>query len=108
MMGPLIRESQRAKVEHFICLGRDEGARLVHGGGRPQDPPNGFFTELTLLDEVENSMTIAQEEIFVPVGAVIGFDTDEEAIRIANDRRIGLKGRSRVQTSELQPHLQIT
>src|SRR3546814_10715276 len=50
MMGPLIRESQRAKVEHFIGLGRDEGARLVHGGGRPQDPPKGFFTQLTPLD----------------------------------------------------------
>src|SRR3546814_11736271 len=89
MMGPLIRESQRAKVEHFIGLGRDEGARLVHGGGRPQDLPKGFFTELTLFDDVENSMTIAQEEIFGPVGAVIGFDTDEEAIRIANDSRFG-------------------
>src|SRR3546814_8107951 len=83
LMGPLIRESQRAKVEHFIGLGRDEGARLVHGGGRPQDLPKGFFTELTLFDDVENSMTIAQEEIFGPVGAVIGFDTDEEALRIA-------------------------
>src|SRR3546814_1794248 len=92
MMGPLIRESQRAKVEHFIGLGRDEGARLVHGGGRPQDLPKGFFTELTLFDDVENSMTIAQEEIFGPVGAVIGFDTDEEAIRIANDSRFGLNG----------------
>src|SRR3546814_7000287 len=73
-------------------LGRDEGARLVHGGGRPQDLPKGFFTELTLFDDVENSMTIAQEEIFGPVGAVIGFDTDEEAIRIANDSRFGLNG----------------
>src|SRR3546814_7163069 len=79
-------------VEHFIGLGRDEGARLVHGGGRPKDLPKGFFTELTLFDDVDNSMTIAQEEIFGPVGAVIGFDTDEEAIRIANDSRFGLNG----------------
>lgn len=92
MMGPLIRESQRAKVEHFIQLGRDEGARIVHGGGRPAHLPKGFFTELTLFDDVENSMTIAQEEVFGPVGAIIGFDSDEEAIRISNDSRFGLNG----------------
>src|SRR3546814_4944623 len=76
MMGPLIRESQRAKVEHFIGLGRDEGARLVHGGGRPQDLPKGFFTELTLFDDVENSITIPQEQNTEQDGAVIAFDTD--------------------------------
>jgi aldehyde dehydrogenase (NAD+) len=92
MMGPLIRESQRAKVEKFIQLGHDEGAKLVHGGGRPAGLDKGFFTEITLFDDVQNSMTIAQEEIFGPVGAVIGFDTDEEAIRIANDSRYGLNG----------------
>lgn len=92
MMGPLIRESQRGKVEHFIERGRAEGAKLVHGGGRPAGLDKGFFTEITIFDDVENSMTIAQEEIFGPVGAVIGFDTDEEAIRIANDSRYGLNG----------------
>ena len=90
--GPLIRESQRAKVEHFIQTGRDEGARLVHGGGRPASLTQGFFTDITLFDEVDNAMTIAQEEIFGPVAAIIGFDTDEEAIRIANDSRYGLNG----------------
>ncbi len=92
MMGPLIRESQRGKVEHFIARGREEGATLVHGGGRPAGLDKGFFTEITIFDDVENSMTIAQEEIFGPVGAIIGFDTDEEAIRIANDSRYGLNG----------------
>ncbi|MDB5686502.1 MAG: aldehyde dehydrogenase [Rhizorhabdus sp.] len=92
MMGPLIRESQRGKVEHFIARGRDEGAKLVHGGGRPAGLDKGFFTDITIFDDVQNSMTIAQEEIFGPVGAVIGFDTDEEAIRIANDSRYGLNG----------------
>jgi len=92
MMGPLIREAQRAKVEHFIAVGRDEGAMLVHGGGRPEGLSRGYFTDITLFDDVANSMTIAQEEIFGPVGAVIGFDSDEEAIAIANDSRFGLNG----------------
>ncbi|WP_404477347.1 aldehyde dehydrogenase family protein [Novosphingobium sp. BL-52-GroH] len=91
-MGPLIREAQRAKVESFIAIGRDEGARIVHGGGRPPGLDKGFFTEITLFDDVDNAMTIAQEEVFGPVGCVIGFDTDEEAIAIANDSRFGLNG----------------
>jgi len=91
-MGPLIREAQRAKVESFIAAGCDEGARIVHGGGRPAGLDKGFFTEITLFDDVDNAMTIAQEEVFGPVGCVIGFDTDEEAIRIANDSRFGLNG----------------
>ncbi len=91
-MGPLIRESQRAKVEHLIAVGRDEGAKIVHGGGRPKGLDKGFFTEITIFDDVDNKMTIAQEEVFGPVGCVIGFDTDEEAIRIANDSRYGLNG----------------
>jgi acyl-CoA reductase-like NAD-dependent aldehyde dehydrogenase len=92
LMGPLIREQQRAKVEHFVQKGRDEGARLVHGGGRPAGLAKGFFTDLTLFDDVTNDMTIAQEEIFGPVGAIIGFDTDAEAIAITNDSRFGLNG----------------
>lgn len=92
MMGPLIRASQRAKVEKFIELGHEAGATLVHGGGRPADLPKGFFTELTLFDDVDNKMAIAQEEIFGPVGSIIGFDTDDEAIAIANDSRYGLNG----------------
>lgn len=91
-MGPLIRETQRAKVERYIDIGRSEGARLVCGGGRPIGLAKGFFTEITLFDEVDNKMTIAQEEIFGPVGAVIGFDTDEEAVRIANESPYGLNG----------------
>ena len=91
-MGPLIRESQREKVERLIAIGRDEGARIVHGGGRPVGLDKGFFTDITIFDDVDNKMTIAQEEVFGPVGCVIGFDTDEEAIRIANDSRYGLNG----------------
>jgi len=92
MMGPLIRESQRAKVERLIQSGLDEGAKLVHGGGRPAGLEKGFFTEITLFDDVANSMTIAQEEVFGPVGVVIGFESDDEAVQIANDSRYGLNG----------------
>ena len=91
-MGPLIRESHRAKVETFIASGQEQGATLICGGGRPAGLEKGFFTEITLFDNVTNDMTIAQEEIFGPVGVVIGFDTDEEAIAIANDSRFGLNG----------------
>ena len=91
-MGPLIRESQRAKVEHYIELGKAAGARLVCGGGRPAGLSKGFFTELTLFDDATNDMAIAQDEIFGPVGSIIGFDSDDEAIRIANDSRYGLNG----------------
>lgn len=92
MMGPLIRESQRAKVESLIASGLEQGAKLVCGGGRPAGQEKGFFVDITLFDDVTNEMTIAQEEIFGPVGVVIGFDTDEEAIAIANDSRFGLNG----------------
>lgn len=92
MMGPLIRESQRSKVQGFIDRGQDSGATLVSGGGRPGDLPRGFFTELTLFDDVRNDMEIAQEEIFGPVGVTIGFETDEQALSIANDSRFGLNG----------------
>ena len=92
MMGPLIREAQRAKVERLIQGGRDQGAALVFGGGRPQGLDTGFFADITVFDNVDNKMEIAQEEAFGPVGVTIGFDTDEEAVRIANDSRYGLNG----------------
>jgi acyl-CoA reductase-like NAD-dependent aldehyde dehydrogenase len=92
MMGPLIREQQRSKVERLIQRGRDEGATVVIGGGRPQGLDKGFFTEITVFDNVDNTMDIAQEEVFGPVGVTIGFDTDEEAVRIANESRYGLNG----------------
>ena len=91
-MGPLIRASQRAKVERYIALGVEAGATLLCGGGRPSGLDKGFFTEMTLFDNVTNDMAIAQDEIFGPVGCIIGFDSDDEAIRIANDSRYGLNG----------------
>lgn len=90
MMGPLIRESQRDRVERYIAIGTGEGARIASGGGRPAGLSRGFFVEPTLLADVDNSMAVAQDEIFGPVGVAIPFDGEDEAIRIANDSRYGL------------------
>ena len=92
LMGPLIRESQRSKVERLIQAGQDEGGTLVQGGTRPAGLDRGFFVDITLFDNIDNRSTIAQEEVFGPVGCVIGFDTDDEAVRIANESRYGLNG----------------
>lgn len=91
-MGPLIREQARARSESYVDIARSEGARLVIGGKRPAGLDKGFYYEPTLFDDVDNSHRIAQEEVFGPIGVVIGFDSDEEAIRIANDSDFGLGG----------------
>lgn len=90
-MGPLIRASQRDRVERYVALGQESGAKLVTGGRRPPGLDRGYFYEPTLFDDVDNQSAIAQDEIFGPVGVVIGFDTDEEAIAIANDSQFGLR-----------------
>jgi aldehyde dehydrogenase (NAD+) len=91
-LGPLIREAQRAKVEYYVEEGRKSGASLVVGGRRPPELTKGYFYEPTLFDDVDNSSRLAQEEVFGPVAAVIGFDTDEEAVALANDSKFGLSG----------------
>jgi len=91
-VGPLIREQARARSENYVEIARSEGARLVLGGKRPEGFDKGFFFEPTLFDDVHNSHRIAQEEVFGPIGVVIGFDTDEEALEIANDSEFGLGG----------------
>jgi len=91
-LGPLIRESQRARVEHFVEEGLKSGATLVTGGRRPKGLDKGFFFEPTLFDNVDNRSTLAQQEVFGPVAAVIGFDTDAEAVDLANDSEFGLSG----------------
>ncbi|MFD9430092.1 aldehyde dehydrogenase family protein [Streptomyces sp. NPDC060002] len=91
-MGPLISEAQRDRVEKLIRVGEEEGARLAHGGGRPAGLDRGFFVEPTLFADVHNDMTVARTEFFGPVGVVIPFATDEEAVRIANDSPYGLAG----------------
>jgi acyl-CoA reductase-like NAD-dependent aldehyde dehydrogenase len=91
-MGPLISEAQREKVEKLIRVGEEEGARIVCGGKRPAGLDKGYFLEPTLFAAVENAMTIARTEFFGPVGVVIPFRTDEEAVHIANDSPYGLGG----------------
>jgi len=91
-MGPLIREAARARTEMYVDIALSEGARLVTGGKRPESLKRGFYYEPTVFDDVHNSHRIAQEEIFGPVAVVIGFDTDEEAIQIANESEFGLGG----------------
>jgi aldehyde dehydrogenase (NAD+) len=92
MMGPLISEQQRQKVEGLIRAGQAEGAQIAYGGGRPAGLDKGFFVEPTLFVNVTNSMQIAQREFFGPVGVIIPFSTDEEAVRLANASDFGLGG----------------
>lgn len=91
-MGPLISAAQREKVEEMIASGIEAGARLVTGGKRPADLEEGYYLEPTLFADVDNKMRIAQEEIFGPVNVVIAFDSDDEAVQIANDSPYGLSG----------------
>jgi len=92
MIGSLISEKQRERVEAYIKKGVEEGARIVTGGGRPEGLDSGWFVQPTVFADVDNSMTIAQEEIFGPVLAVIPYDTEADAVRIANDSVYGLAG----------------
>jgi len=92
IQGPQISAKQRERVLGYIEKGVAEGARLVTGGGRPADLPKGWYVEPTLFADVDNSMTIAREEIFGPVLVVIPFEDDDDAVRIANDNQYGLSG----------------
>lgn len=89
-MGPLAMRRQRDRVENFIAKGREEGATLATGGGRPAHLNRGFFIEPTVFANVDNRSTIAREEIFGPVISVIPADGENEAIEIANDLPYGL------------------
>jgi aldehyde dehydrogenase (NAD+) len=92
MMGPLISEKQRDRVLGYIEKGVAEGATLALGGGRPEAHPKGWYVEPTLFLDVDNSMTIAQEEIFGPVLVVIPYGDEDEGVRLANDTIYGLAG----------------
>ena len=92
VMGPVVSARQRDRVLGYIERGQEEGAKLVVGGGRPAHLPKGWFVEPTLFVDVDNSMTIAQEEIFGPVLAVIPYEDDDDAVRIANESSYGLSG----------------
>ncbi len=89
-MGPLVAERQRDRVEGYIAKGKAEGAVLATGGGRPEHLERGYFVEPTVFGNVDNSSTIAQEEIFGPVLSVIPADDEAQAVAIANDTIYGL------------------
>ncbi|MGH7023314.1 MAG: aldehyde dehydrogenase [Caulobacteraceae bacterium] len=89
-MGPLAMSRQRDRVDGYIEVGKQEGARLAAGGGRPAHLNRGYFIEPTVFADVDNRSTLAQEEIFGPVLSVIPADGEEAAIQIANDTIYGL------------------
>lgn len=89
-MGPIANSGQAEKISSLIQKGKEEGARLVYGGSRKMINGSDLFIEPTIFDGVCNTMTIAREEIFGPVLSVIGFDTEQQAIEIANDTPYGL------------------
>lgn len=90
--GPMASESHLARVLGYIDVGRSSGARLVAGGGRPAGQDRGWFVEPTVFADVDNNDQLAREEVFGPVVAMIPFDDDDEAVRIANDSNYGLGG----------------
>ena len=92
IMGPQVSALQRERVLAYIEKGKEEGARLLLGGGRPEGLEKGFYVEPTVFVDVTNDMTIAREEIFGPVLCVIAYEDEEDAIRIANDSDYGLSG----------------
>jgi betaine-aldehyde dehydrogenase len=92
-IGPLVAERQQERVDKYIALGQEEGARVVVGGnGRPDGISKGWYVQPTVFADVTNDMRIAQEEIFGPVLAVIPYDDVDDAVRIANDSEFGLAG----------------
>ena len=90
-IGPLVSERQRERVEGYLALAGEEGARVL-GGGRPRGLDHGYYVNPALLADVDNRMRVAQEEIFGPVMAMIPYDSEDEAVRIANDSIYGLSG----------------
>jgi phenylacetaldehyde dehydrogenase len=89
VVGPLISAAQRSRVEGYIATGRQEGAEVVVGGGRPAHLARGYYVEPTLITGT-NDMTVTREEIFGPVVVAVPFDDDEEGVAIANDSAYGL------------------
>ena len=93
-VGPLVSTGQRETVEGYIARGVEEGATVLEGGTRPDGDglANGFYLRPTILDHCTNEMVVAREEIFGPVVAVITFETEDEAVQLANDTPYGLSG----------------
>ena len=91
-IGPLVTERQRERVEQYIACGREEGATVLVGGGRPADLQHGWFVEPTIFTGVTPVMRIAQEEIFGPVLSVMTYENEGDAIAVANSTNYGLSG----------------
>jgi acyl-CoA reductase-like NAD-dependent aldehyde dehydrogenase len=92
-LGPLVSQTQLDRVRGYIQKGIDEGAKLVTGGvEKPEGLDKGYFVRPTVFSDVTTNMTIAQEEIFGPVLSIMPYDTEDDAIRIANDTIYGLAG----------------
>jgi aldehyde dehydrogenase (NAD+) len=92
-IGPMVSEKQYERVQSYIRKGIEEGAEVLVGGeGHPEGLEEGYFVKPTVFVNVQNDMAIAQEEIFGPVLCVIAYDSEEDAIRIANDSKYGLHG----------------
>jgi acyl-CoA reductase-like NAD-dependent aldehyde dehydrogenase len=92
-LGPLASQTQWDRVQNYIAVGIEEGAKLIAGGaGKPDGLETGYFVKPTVFSEVRSDMRIAQEEIFGPVLSILAYDTEEEAIEIANDSEYGLAG----------------
>jgi len=92
VVGPLVAERQRDRVEGFIASAVDDGATVVTGGVRPPELPRGWYVPPTVLAAVDNDMRVAREEIFGPVLSFIPVDGDDHAVQVANDSRYGLAG----------------
>jgi acyl-CoA reductase-like NAD-dependent aldehyde dehydrogenase len=93
MLGPLVSGAQRDRVRGYIRKGLEEGAKLVAGGEEPPEGlDRGYYVAPTVFSEVTPEMTIAQEEIFGPVLAIMPYDDEDDAVRIANDSQYGLAG----------------
>ena len=100
-LGPVVSEVQWSRIQSFIAQGIGEGATLITGGtGRPHGLTTGYFVKPTIFADVDPSMTVAREEIFGPVLSIIPYDSEEEAIRIANDTVYGLA--AYVQSGDLE------
>jgi acyl-CoA reductase-like NAD-dependent aldehyde dehydrogenase len=92
LVGPLVAERQRERVELYIRLAVEAGARIAAGGRRPAHLPKGWYVAPTIVADADNSMRVAREEIFGPVLCLIPYDGEDDAVRIANDSPYGLSG----------------